>query len=66
MEEHLHQAFNYIRDDLQEQVKLIEKTKGKRKLTLLENKIMRKLRTDLTETEKYLKKDIKDISDKIK
>lgn len=65
VEEHLHQSFDFIRDDLREQVKLIEKTKGKRKLTLLESKIMRKLRTDLTETEKYLRKDIKDISDKI-
>ncbi len=66
VEEHLHQAFDFIRDDLREQVKLIEKTKGKRKLTLLENKIMRKLRTNLTETEKYIKKDIEEITEKIK
>lgn len=66
VEEHLAQAFDFIRDDLRAQVKLIEKTKGKRKLTLLEAKIMRKLRTNLNETEKYIKKDIADITAKIK
>lgn len=66
VEVHLHEAFDFIRDDLREQVKLIEKTKGKRKLTLLENKIMRKLRTNLNETEKYIKKDIEEITQKIK
>lgn len=66
VEDHLHEAFDFIRDDLREQVKLIEKTKGKRKLTLLENKIMRKLRTNLNETEKYIKKDIEEITEKIK
>lgn len=66
VEEHLHEAFDFIRDDLRTQVKLIEKTKGKRNLTLLEAKIMRKLRTNLNETEKYIKKDIADITAKIK
>lgn len=66
VEVHLHEAFDFIRDDLREQIKLIEKTKGKRKLTLLENKIMRKLRVNLNETEKYIKKDIEEITEKIK
>lgn len=65
VEDHIHEAFDFIRKDLHEQVKLIQKTKGKRKLTLLEAKIMRKLRTNLNETEKYIKKDIEDITDKI-
>jgi hypothetical protein len=66
VEDHIHEAFDFIREDLREQVKLIEKTKGKRKLTLLENKIMRKLRNNLDETEKYIKKDIEEIAEKVK
>lgn len=66
VEDHLHEAFDFIRDDLREQVKLIEKTKGKRKLTLLEAKIMRKLRANLNQTEKFIKKDIEEITEKIK
>ncbi len=66
VEQHITEAFDYIREDLAEQVKLIEKTKGKRKLSLLEAKIMRRLRSHLKETEKYLKEDLEDITNKIK
>gem|GEM_PF-949940 len=65
VEDKMHEAFDLIRDDLQTQVAAIEKAKTKRKLTTLEKKLFKTIKGDLTETEKYLKREIQDIEKEI-
>lgn len=66
VEDRLHQALEFVKDDMVSQIKDLEKARGRRKLTVLETKIVRRLRTNLKEVEKYLKKEIEDINNKIK
>lgn len=65
MEDSMHKTFDLIREDLQDHVALLEKAKSKRKLTLVEKKLLKTIKTDLTEAEKYLKKEIEDIEKQI-
>ncbi|MFA5935659.1 MAG: Ig-like domain-containing protein [Patescibacteria group bacterium] len=60
-QEALHAAFDLLKDDIQDQIKLLEKTKSKRELTLEEGKILKKLKTDLKAAEACIKKKIKQI-----
>jgi len=65
-EDNLHKAFDLIRDDLQKQVRLLEKAKNRRKLTSAEAKLLRTIKGDLNEAEKFIKKEIEDIEKQIK
>lgn len=60
-EEVLHKAFDLLREDLWEQIILLEKTKSERKLTEEEEKIFKQLKKDLNDTENLIRKEIKDI-----
>jgi hypothetical protein len=56
----LHKAFNLLKDDVREQIKILEKTKAKRELTEEEEKIIQQLKKDLNDAEKYVRKEIED------
>lgn len=58
----LEKAFDILREDLQEHLKTLEKTKISRALTDEETRIMHRLKSDLNEAEKLVKKEIKDIA----
>ncbi len=58
----LEKAFDILREDLQEHLKILEKTKIARALTDEETKIMHRLKSDLNEAEKLVRKEIKDIA----
>ncbi len=62
----LHKTFDILKEDIHEQVKLLEKTKTKRRLTEEEEKIIKQLRKDLDNTEKFVMKEIKDIEKEVK
>jgi len=57
----LHKAFDLLRDSVQEQVKVLEKTRSKRELTIEEEKINRHLKKDLEDAESYIRKEIENI-----
>lgn len=65
-EQALHKAFYLLKEEVSEQIKLLEKVKSKRELTLEESKIMEQLKKDLDEAEEFVKKEIEDIEKEIK
>jgi hypothetical protein len=62
----LHKAFDFMRDDLQNQVLLLDKTKSKRKLSPAESRLLKTLKNDLAQAEKFIKKEIEDINKQVK
>lgn len=64
-EEALHRAFELLKDEVESQLKLLDKVKSKRELTTEETKIRSNLRKNLNVAEKYIEKEIKDIEKKI-
>lgn len=57
----LHQAFDLLKEDIQKQIELLEKTKTKRELTKEEKKIVVQLKKDLDVAEQVIRKEIEDI-----
>lgn len=61
----LHKAFTSLKQDVRDQVKLLEKASTKRELTEEEKRIIRHLKNDLDEAEKFVKKEIKNIEKEV-
>ena len=57
----LHKAFDLLKDDIRDQIKLLEKTRTKRQLTEEEERIIKQLKKDLDDAEKFVRKEIQDI-----
>lgn len=66
VEESLHKAFNLLKEDIREQIKLLDKTKSKRELTREEEKVVGHLKKDLDDAERFINKEIKDIEKEVK
>lgn len=62
----LYEAFNLLRKEIREQVKMLEKTKTRRELTNEEEKVIKQLRKQLDSAEKSVKKEIEDIEKEVK
>ena len=62
----LSRAVKLLKEDIKNQIKLLEKVKNKRQLTEEEDKIIKQLKKDLDEAEKFIKKEIEDIEREIK
>ena len=62
----LHKAFDLLKEDIREQVKMFEKTKTKRELTEEEEKVIKQFKKHLDIAEKFVKKEIEDIEKEIK
>ena len=62
----LRQAFDILKKDVRNQIKLLKKAKNKGKLTKKEIKAIKTLKKDLSNAEKFVKKEIKDIQKTIK
>lgn len=60
-EEALHKAIGLFKKDTKERLKLLEKTKTKRKFTIREKRILRQMKEDLDDVEQLVRKEIKDI-----
>ncbi len=61
-EDTLARAFDLLREDLRDHLSGLEKAKTLRALTAEETKIMTRMKNDLNEAEKIVRKEIKDIS----
>lgn len=61
----LHKAFDLLKDDIREQVKMLEHTKTKRELTKEEEKILKHFKSHLDDAEKFIRKEIDDIENEI-
>jgi len=64
-ESSLHEAFDILREDIRQQIKTLEKAKTKRQLTREEERVIKRLKKDLTMAEKAIRKEIKDIEREI-
>ncbi|MEK7510377.1 MAG: cohesin domain-containing protein [Patescibacteria group bacterium] len=62
----LHEAFDLLKEDIREQMKMLEKTKTKRELTQEEEKVMKHFRKHLDDAEKFVRKEIQDIEKGVK
>lgn len=61
----LHKIFNLLQEDIQDHVKLLEKARNKRELTHEEEKILKQLKKDLNDAEKFMIREIEDIEKEI-
>lgn len=62
----IHKAFDVLKEDIRDQVKLLEKTRTRRQLTEEEEKIIKQLRKDLDDAEKLVKKELQNIEEAVK
>lgn len=65
-EQALHKSFDLLKEDIREQIKMLEKARTKRQLTGEEEKIVKQLKKDLDDAEKFVRKEIEDIEKEIK
>lgn len=63
-EQALHRAFDALRENAEQEIKLLTKVKTKRGLTKEEERIRKNLKKNLNIAEKYIEKEIKDIEHK--
>jgi copper homeostasis protein CutC len=66
IESTLHKAFNLLKNDINDQVKLLEKTRTRRQLTEEEERIIKQLKKDLDSIERLVKKEIEDVEEELK
>ncbi len=64
-EQALHKSFDLLKEDIREQIKMLEKAGTKRQLTGEEEKIIKRLKKDLDEAEKFVRKEIEDIEKEV-
>ncbi len=62
----LHTAFDLLKEDIREQIKVLEKAQTKRQLTEEEEKIIKQLEKDLDDAERFVRKEIDDIEKEVK
>ena len=65
-ESSIHKAFDLLKEDMGEQVKMLEKTHTKRQLTEEEDKILKQLKNHLDDAERFIKKEVENIEKEIK
>lgn len=64
-EDALHRAFDLLKEDIQDQIKMLEKAKTRRELTEEEAKILKQFRAHLGDAERFIRKEIKDIEEQV-
>jgi hypothetical protein len=66
VESSVHRAFDLLKENIREQIKMLEKTRTKRQLTEEEEKIINELKNNLDDAEKFIRKGIEDIEKEVK
>ena len=64
-EENIHKAFDLLKEDIEKQIRYLEKTGSSRKLTSEEERVIEYLKRDLDDAEKFLRKEIDDVEKNI-
>lgn len=59
-------SFNLLRDNIQETIKILEKTHVKRELTREEEKILKQFKRDIEDAEEFVKREVEDIGKLVK
>ena len=59
-------SFNLLKENVQETIKILEKTHTKRELTKEEDKILKQFKRDVEDAEKFIKKEVDDIGKLVK
>lgn len=59
-------SFNLLRENIQETIKILEKTHARRELTKEEDKILKQFKRDLEDAEKFVRKEVEDIGKLVK
>lgn len=62
----LYKAFDSLKEDVREQVEMLKKTRTKRELTEEEDKIIKQLKSNLDNAEKFIRGEIEDIKKEVK
>jgi hypothetical protein len=62
----LYKGFDMLKEDMQEQIKMLEKVRSRRQLTKEEERIVKRLKRDLDNAEKFIRKEIEDIEKGVK
>ena len=65
-EQALRKAIKLLKENIKDQIKLLEKARSKRRFTEEENKIIKQLGKDLDDAERFVLKEIKDIEREVK
>ncbi|MFA4890657.1 MAG: cohesin domain-containing protein, partial [Candidatus Paceibacterota bacterium] len=60
-EENIHKAFDLLKEDIEKQIRYLEKSRASRGLNSEEERIIEYLKRDLDDAEKFLRKEIDDI-----
>jgi len=61
----LHKVFDLLKEDIMDEIKLVEHAKTKRELTKEEKRLIKRLREDLEDAEKFIKKELKEIEEDV-
>jgi hypothetical protein len=62
----LHDTFTLLKSDIKDQIRMLERARTKRELTLEEEKIVKRLKKDLDYTENFIKKELANIEKTLK
>lgn len=65
-DESVHKSFDLLKEEVEEQIRGLEKVKSRRKLTEKENNIISQLKKDLDDAEEFIRKEIKDIDKEVR
>ncbi len=65
-EQAIHKVFDLLKEDIREQIMMLEKTKTKRQLTEEEEKIIKRLKKHLDDAEKFVRKELQDIEKEVR
>ena len=65
VEHSIHKAFELLKEDVQDQVKMLEHARTKRQLTAEEDKIIKHFKEDLEDTERFIKKEIEGLEKEV-
>jgi hypothetical protein len=66
VESAVHKAFDILRDSVREEIRVLEKTRGRRELTQEEERIIKQLKRTLDSTEEFLRQEIEEIEREVK
>lgn len=62
----LRKTFDLLKEDIRDQIEMLEKTRNKRQLTEEEKKVIKQLKKDLDDAEKFVWKELEDIEKEVK
>ncbi len=66
IEHSIHKAFELLKEDMRDQIRMLERARTKRQLTVEEDKIIKHFKEDLEDTEKFIRREIQSLEKEVK